>query len=93
LTKEHIPFGKIIACSKEFSADITMICGVSNLGGYALAIAIKKLSGENNNTLKFPTKESEEIIAKTLFELGVKDGCTPEKTEPSVDGILMEEYY
>ena len=44
LIADHIPLGEKIACPEEFAARAVVIAGVSNWGGYALAVGMAMLT-------------------------------------------------
>ena len=94
LTRQHIPQGNQIACMPEFSADLLLISGVSNWGGYAIGLGILSM-GERKFHLKqrdVISEDSERVIAKTLRNLGVCDGVTGKFEHNTVDGISFEKH-
>jgi len=85
-TKAHIPLGAKIGCSTEFSADNIVIAGVSNWGGYAIALGLSLL-----RDVTVPDTNSERTIAEILKQFGICDGVTG-KCELTVDGMSLEKH-
>ena len=107
LTREHINLGEKIACSERYSADKTIVCGVSNWGGYAVALGLQTLLAENKSekpsqrqsqksqsesTSRLSNRHSESQIAETLSKLEICDGITGEFAPASVDGMPMQQH-
>jgi hypothetical protein len=89
LTCKYVPLGEKIACAPEFSADHLLISGVSNWGGYAVALGIlsNELYPEQESGKELLNAKTENNVADTLKELGVCDGVTGESRNCTVDGI------
>ena len=93
--REHIPLGNEIACAERFSADICVLCNVSNVGGYALSLAVdamQQATGQGASSGRLPNAASEQAIADVLQELGVGDGVSQSYEIQSVDGIGISEH-
>ena len=93
--REHIPLGNEIACAERFSADICVLCNVSNVGGYALSLAVDAVqhaTGQGPSSGRLPDAASEQAIADVLQELGVGDGVSQSYEIQSVDGIGISEH-
>ncbi|NWX60728.1 GLUCM protein, partial [Promerops cafer] len=97
--KKHIKNGDVIACDVE--ADFTVVAGVSNWGGYAIACALFVLRRceIHGRYLRravgfprappppaLPSLTKEEKLLKTLVQLGVRSGITA-SLEMEVDGL------
>jgi hypothetical protein len=81
------PAGKI-AC--RVAADLGLLAGTSNWGGYALALAISTLRGR---TLTGPWFQpaGQQTLLQTLVAAGAVDGRT-RKPEATVDGLTPDDY-
>lgn len=89
LLKGAIPFGpgEKIAC--RIAADRLLVCGVSNWGGYALALAATALQGK---TAALAGVEDERaVIEQMVRQTGAVDGVT-RRREATVDGLPLETY-
>ncbi|NXO85729.1 GLUCM protein, partial [Sitta europaea] len=93
--KKHIKNGDVIACDVE--ADFTIVAGVSNWGGYAIACALHVLRCCHTHGRcapapppapcgSLPRLHREEKLLKTLVQLGVRSGKTA-SLEMEVDGL------
>ena len=94
LTRQHIPLGNKIACMSEFSADYLLISGVSNWGGYAVALGLLYMEHDKEQS-KYKDvicENSERVIANTLKNLGVCDGVTGKFEHGTVDGISFDRH-
>jgi hypothetical protein len=81
------PAGKI-AC--RVAADIAILAGTSNWGGYALALAVAYLRGQR---LASPwlQPDGQQRLLESLVAAGAVDGLT-RLAEPTVDGLPPEDY-
>ncbi|NXN81105.1 GLUCM protein, partial [Bombycilla garrulus] len=96
--KKHIKNGDVIACDVE--ADFTVVAGVSNWGGYALACALhvlrrcpaherylrRALGWPCTPPAALPSVHKEEKLLRALVQLGVRSGKTA-SLEMEVDGL------
>ena len=94
LTCQFIPQGTQIACMSEFSADLLLISGVSNWGGYAIGLGILSMGEEKFHPKQrdMISEDSERVVAKTLRNLGVCDGVTGKFEHSTVDGISFDKH-
>lgn len=81
------PAGKI-AC--RVAADIAVLAGTSNWGGYALALAVASLRGTPLSSPSL-TPAGQQRLLEALVAAGAVDGRT-RKAEPTVDGLTSEDY-
>merc|ERR1712166_783116 len=74
--RQNVPLGDQIACAERFAADICVLCNVSNVGGYALSLAIDAVQRANEEPVdgQLPSTESEQAIASALQDCCVGDG-------------------
>ncbi|NXO73187.1 GLUCM protein, partial [Phainopepla nitens] len=96
--KKHIKNGDVIACDVE--ADFTVVAGVSNWGGYALACGLhvlrrcpaheryqrRALGRPHTPPTALPAVPKEEKLLRALVQLGVRSGKTA-SLELEVDGL------
>lgn len=81
-----IPLGSKIGC--VVPADNLIACGVSNWGGWALALAACAIGGGAEGTV---TVEGEWAVLESLVKAGARDGVTGE-SECTVDGLPWGEH-
>lgn len=72
------------------ATDFALIAGVSNWGGYALALAVTALRGPWELTADW-TPERERALIEAIARAGALDGRTL-RSEATVDGLEMQEY-
>jgi D-glutamate cyclase len=89
---KHIMNGPKVACT--ITADHCITAGVSNWGGWAIAVALCAMHRENSRDSNAPvdldsfvsTAKHEAIVVKAINEAGASDGMTGEK-DMRVDGL------
>jgi hypothetical protein len=77
-----------IAC--RVAADIALLAGTSNWGGYALALAVANLCGQKL-TSPWLQPAGQQLLLETLVAAGAVDGRT-RLAEPTVDGLTSKDY-
>jgi hypothetical protein len=82
------PAGRI-AC--RIPADFTLLAGVSNWGGYALALAVCALRDRWDLAKPWDEASQVRLIETLVEEAGSVDGVT-RRPEPTVDGVPPAEY-
>lgn len=80
------PPGGRIAC--RTATDFTLIAGVSNWGGYALALAVARLLGAPREAIAGLEPRAHAALIETLVAAGAVDGRTF-AAEPTVDGLPL----
>ena len=78
-----------IAC--RVATDWTLIAGVSNWGGYALALAVSALRGMPRAAAEWNCEGQRNLITAMIRDAGAVDGVTKLR-EASVDGLPLETY-
>ncbi len=79
--------GANTAC--RITTDHLILAGVSNWGGYALAVAIAALRGDLSPLSKITPEKLRELIVALVDEAGAVDGVTRQR-EASVDGLGLD---
>lgn len=80
--------GRIIC---RIACDHLMLAGVSDWGGYALALAVALLRGRRDLARDWTTDAQRELIDGLVREAGAVDGVSGRR-ELSVDGLSLDEY-
>lgn len=80
--------GRIIC---RIATDYLVLAGVSDWGGYALALAIAALRGRSELIHHWTTDVQRELIEGLVREAGAVDGVSGRR-EPTVDGLPLDEY-
>jgi len=75
----------------RIGADHTIVAGVSNWGGYALALALAQLKGAMGDVALWSVDRERELIETLVRDAGAVDGVT-KKRQPTVDGLPLEDY-
>lgn len=83
LVKDYVPNGQKICAS--IPADILVVAGVSNWGGYGI---VAGLSIEEGRQL-LQDKKLERRLLRSIVKSGAVDGCT-KKNEMSIDGMSFD---
>ncbi len=73
------------------ATDLTLIAGVSNWGGYALALGLGQLCGAKLDAPWLSAAGQQQLIATLVEKAGAVDGRTLH-SRPTVDGLSMSEY-
>lgn len=81
------PAGKIVC---RVAADIALVAGTSNWGGYALALAVARLRGQRL-TSTWLEPAGQQRLLEVLVAAGAVDGRT-RLAEPTVDGLTSDDY-
>ncbi len=81
--------GSLVPC--RTGTDFTAAAGVSDWGGYALALACYRLRSATNPPADWNEQGQRELIERLVREAGAVDGVTG-RHEPSVDGLPLETY-
>jgi hypothetical protein len=89
LIARNIPNGNLVACRAP--ADLLIVCGVSNWGGYALAAGIAHLRGKKLDASLFDTVRERAILEVMVKSGPLVDGVTGKPTA-TVDGLTWEQY-
>lgn len=75
----------------RIATDWTILAGVSNWGGYALAAAVAVLAGRQELLQRWTTERHRSALELLVRETGAVDGVT-RLAEPTVDGLPFETY-
>lgn len=81
--------GATIAC--RIATDCTLTAGVSNYGGYALALCIAALVGRLDKLAAADCAAEARLIERIVCDAGAVDGVIG-KPAPSVDGLPLDIY-
>ena len=95
IVKNDVPNGKLIAGTTP--ADVLIVAGVSNWGGYGLVAAMEILSNQKNRSFtKYFNREMDHNFLKAAVEVGqAVDDSRPDKLgrpQMSVDRLPWEEH-
>jgi D-glutamate cyclase len=80
--------GRIIC---RIATDHLVLAGVSNWGGYALALAVAALRDRGDLISSWTSDAQRELIEGLVREAGAVDGVTGRR-EPTVDGLPLDQY-
>ena len=86
-----IPFGPAGQIACRIATDHLLVCGVSNWGGYGLALALARLRGETQRLAAATAQEERAMIEHVVRETAAVDGVTRLR-EATVDGLPLETY-
>ncbi len=86
-----IPFGPAGQIACRIATDHLLMCGVSNWGGYGLALAVARLRGEVHRLAHANLQQERAVIEHMVRETTAVDGVTGLR-EASVDGLPLETY-
>ncbi|EKX38682.1 hypothetical protein GUITHDRAFT_115230 [Guillardia theta CCMP2712] len=86
LVRAHVPLGDKIACTVK--ADHLIVAGVSNWGGWALALALM-ISQQSHTDPHVLSLDGEKRILQAMIAAGARDGVTS-SDQLSVDGMPWE---
>lgn len=85
----HFGPAEWIAC--RVPTDHLLVCGVSNWGGYALALAVAQLKNQVDKLRHADVESERAVIEQIVRETGAVDGVTRMR-EATVDGLPLETY-
>jgi hypothetical protein len=83
------PYASRIPC--RIATDWTILAGVSNWGGQALAAAILTLRNETSAAANWTTDQQKRMLERLVQDGPAVDGIT-RRQEPTADGLPFEEY-
>jgi hypothetical protein len=86
-----IPFGPAGQIACRVPTDYLLVCGVSNWGGYALALAVARLRGRVDKLRQADVESERTLIEHIVRETNAVDGITRLR-EATVDGLPLETY-
>jgi hypothetical protein len=86
-----IPFGPAGQIACRIATDHLLVCGVSNWGGYGLALAVARLRGAAPRLAHANIQEERTVIEHIVRETTAVDGVTRLR-EATVDGLPLETY-
>jgi hypothetical protein len=86
-----ITFGPACQIACRVPTDHLLVCGVSNWGGYALALALARLRGETEKLRAADVESERALIEHVVRETAAVDGVTRLR-EATVDGLPLETY-
>jgi D-glutamate cyclase len=87
---EAIGIGPAAHTACRIATDHTIVAGVSNWGGYALALGVAMLRGRGDLAEHWNV-ESERTLIEKMVAAGAVDGVLKQRIA-SVDGLSLEEY-
>jgi hypothetical protein len=76
-----------VAC--RIATDLTILAGVSNWGGYALAAAVARLNGHDHFLDKWNAQREQQLLQTLVEKAHCVDGLT-RRREATVDGLSVE---
>jgi D-glutamate cyclase len=87
--RKNIEHGAMIAC--RVPTDYSIVAGISNWGGYALAAGIALLRGQMLDPELFDVEKERQLLELMVEKGPLVDGKTAEAAA-TVDGVSFEEY-
>jgi hypothetical protein len=81
------PAGRVVC---RIATDFTIVAGVSNWGGYALAAAIDGLRGDDYFRRAWDAERERKLLETLVVQAECVDGLT-RRREPTVDGLSPEQ--
>jgi hypothetical protein len=85
----NVPGGHLVAC--RVPANYTIVCGVSNWGGYGLATGAWRLAGRPFDADLFDAERERQLWAGVVERAALVDGVTGQRTL-TVDGLAWDSY-
>lgn len=89
--REALPGDQVGRIICRIATDHLVLAGVSDWGGYALAIALAALHGRPELIRDWTTGDQRELIEGMVREAGAVDGATGRR-EATVDGLPLDQY-
>jgi hypothetical protein len=89
IIRRNVPRGGLIAC--RVPTDFLIVCGVSNWGGYALAVGVAMLRGVSLGPDLLSVAREQQLLELMVARGPLVDGVT-KRVAVSVDGLAFDAY-
>jgi hypothetical protein len=91
LLRTAIAFGPAARVACRIATHHTLLAGVSNWGGYALALAVCELLGRGKLAQRWDLDDQRTLVETLVSQAGAVDGVTRTR-QATVDGLPLETY-